>query len=366
MTPLGRALADRIRRDGPITVADYMAACLTDPEHGYYRHAAAVGAAGDFVTAPEISQMFGELLGLWAAEIWSAIGRPNPIRLVELGPGRGTLMSDALRAAVKAAPDFRAAIELHLVEINPTLRLRQAAALAAARPRWHDRFDTVPEGPLIVLANEFVDAFPVRQFVKSPEGWRERCVGFDETAQRFVFVPGPRVDTPPVEPAHATAPDGAVVEVNSAGRALAAALAQRVTRHGGAALIIDYGAMASGTGDTLQAVRRHRKVNALEAPGECDLTAQVDFAALGRAAASAGAAVYGPVPQGIFLHRLGIAARAATLLRTAGIREARAIAAASERLIGDTGMGMLFKALALTPPGAPAPPGFDPAPSFSR
>jgi NADH dehydrogenase [ubiquinone] 1 alpha subcomplex assembly factor 7 len=363
VTPLGRVLAERIRREGPLSVAEYMAICLGDPAHGYYRHAEAVGAAGDFITAPEISQMFGELIGLWAAEIWSAMGRPAALRLVELGPGRGTLMADALRAIEKAAPSFRAALDLHLVEINARLRVQQKATLATSRPTWHESIATVPQGPAIFIANEFFDALPVRQYERAADGWRERCVGLAADGDRFAFVRGALASDPPLESAHRDAATGAIVEVSPEGRTVAAAIAARIAAQGGAALIVDYGAPASGTGDTLQAVRRHRKVDALDAPGECDLTAHVDFAALARAARAAGAAAYGPVPQGLFLNRIGIAARAAMLLRTATPAQAHDIATASARLIDERQMGTLFKALALVARDAPAPPGFDPTPN---
>jgi NADH dehydrogenase [ubiquinone] 1 alpha subcomplex assembly factor 7 len=361
VTPLARGLVERIRRDGPLPVGDYMALCLGDPEHGYYRRADAIGRGGDFVTAPEISQMFGELIGLWAATVWSAMGRPAPLRLVELGPGRGTLMADALRAMAGAAPDFRAAIELHLIEISVPLRARQEATLGSARPSWHDSLDTVPAGPAIVIANEFFDALPVAQYVRAEDGWHLRCVGLDADG-RLAFVPGPHVAAPPLEPAHAEAPVGAIVEVSPARRALVVALARRIGAQGGAALIIDYGAPASGTGDTLQAVRRHKVVAPLELPGESDLTAHVDFAGLARAAREAGVVAHGPVPQGVFLNRLGIAARAAVLLRAATPKQRADIATACERLIGAAQMGTLFQVLAITAREAPIPPGFDPPP----
>lgn len=362
MTPLARRLIQCIRREGPLPVHDYMALCLGDPEHGYYRNADAIGRGGDFITAPEISQTFGELIGLWTATVWTSLGRPDPLRLVELGPGRGTLMADALRAIAKTAPEFRAAVDLHLVEINPQLRARQAAALESARPTWHDVLDTVPAGAAIVIANEFLDALPVDQFVRGGDGWHRRCVGLDAEG-RLAFATGPRVADPPLEPAHAQAPDGAIVEISPAGRALVAALARRIAAQGGAALLIDYGAPASGTGDTLQAVRRHKMVDALQLPGESDLTAHVDFAALARAARDAGGTAHGPVPQGVFLNRLGIAARVAVLLRAASPRQRADIAAACERLIGEAQMGTLFQVLAITARAAPAPPGFDAIPS---
>jgi NADH dehydrogenase [ubiquinone] 1 alpha subcomplex assembly factor 7 len=361
VTPLGRVLAERIRRDGPLTVADYMALCLGDPEHGYYRRADAIGRGGDFITAPEISQIFGELIGLWAATVWNTLGQPAPLRLVELGPGRGTLMADALRAIGKTVPAFRAAIDLHLVEINARLRERQAAALADARPHWHDSIATVPAGPAIVIANEFLDALAVRQFIRLADGWHERAVVLD--GDRLAFVPGSPVADPPLEPAHAQAPVGAIVEVSPASRALVATAAGRLAAQGGAALFIDYGTPASGAGDTLQAVREHQKIDPLALPGESDLTAHVDFAAMARAARAAGGAAHGPVPQGLFLNRLGIAARAAILLRNATPAQRRDIAAACERLIGEAQMGSLFQVLAITAPGAPTPPGFHSQPS---
>jgi NADH dehydrogenase [ubiquinone] 1 alpha subcomplex assembly factor 7 len=289
------------------------------------------------------------------------MGRPAPLRLVELGPGRGTLMADALRAMAGAAPDFRAAIELHLIEISVPLRARQEATLGSARPSWHDSLDTVPAGPAIVIANEFFDALPVAQYVRAEDGWHLRCVGLDADG-RLAFVPGPHVAAPPLEPAHAEAPVGAIVEVSPARRALVVALARRIGAQGGAALIIDYGAPASGTGDTLQAVRRHKVVAPLELPGESDLTAHVDFAGLARAAREAGVVAHGPVPQGVFLNRLGIAARAAVLLRAATPKQRADIATACERLIGAAQMGTLFQVLAITAREAPIPPGFDPPP----
>jgi SAM-dependent MidA family methyltransferase len=245
------------------------------------------------------------------------------------------------------------------VEINPALRARQAEALGAAQSAWHESVVTVPAGPAIVIANEFFDALPVEQYQRTAEGWRRRCVGLSEDGG-LAFVPGAAVADPPLEPGHAKVPTGAVVERSPAGLDLVRALAARTARQGGAALIIDYGAPASGSGDTVQAVRQHRMVGPLEMPGESDLTAHVDFAALARAARGAGAAVHGPVPQGLFLNRLGIAARAAILLRQATPEQRRAIAAACERLIGAAQMGTLFQVLALTAREAPTPPGFDP------
>jgi NADH dehydrogenase [ubiquinone] 1 alpha subcomplex assembly factor 7 len=356
--PLARQLAERIARDGPIGIDAWMAACLADPAQGYYRAGVPVGAAGDFTTAPEFSQVFGELLGAWAAATWQAIGSPAPVRLVELGPGRGTLMADALRATARPAPGFHRALDLHLVEINRDLRALQRAALGRMAT-WHDAVDDVPEGPILVLANEFLDALPVRQFLRCAEGWRERRVGYE--AGRFVFVPGPLVADPPLEPAHADAAPGEVAEVAAGAQSFVAALATRLRRDPGVALFVDYGPLASGVGDTLQAVAAHRAADPLARPGAVDLTAHVDFAALLRAARRAGLAAWGPVPQGVFLTRLGLHARAALLAQAASPAQRIAIARGCARLVGDDRMGRLFKAIALASPQIDRPPpGFAP------
>ena len=355
-TPLAAKLRARIAASGPLPVDEFMAACLTDPEHGYYRGADRLGRAGDFTTAPEISQVFGELIGLWAAEVWRLLGAPHQVKLVELGPGRGTLMADALRAIAKAAPEFRAALQVHLVEISPGFRALQRAALGDS-PAWHDRLADVPDGPAIVVANEYFDALPVKQYVRSDHSWRERGVGHDGT--RFVFELASRIADPPLEHAHRAASAGDVVEISPSGRAAAAALAARVVQHGGAALIIDYGPPASGIGATLQALSRHKMVDPLEAPGAADLTAHVDFAALARIARETGARAFGPVPQGAFLQRLGLSARMAILIRHAGARQVRDLVRGVERLIDPAQMGGLFKALAVVGPGDIIPPGFE-------
>jgi NADH dehydrogenase [ubiquinone] 1 alpha subcomplex assembly factor 7 len=358
MTALDAALRRRIAEQGPITLADYMAACLTDPAHGYYRRGDPLGEAGDFTTAPEISQMFGELLGLWAAETWQQMGAPNKVRLIELGPGRGTLMADALRAVRQAAPAFAAALDLHLVEINPSLRARQRQALGDTPASWHERIDSLPPGPALIVANEFFDALPIRQFVREADGWHERMVGL--AGDRLAYVSGPPVAEPPIEPAHADAPVGAIAEIGAVAQSVVATLVARLCASGGVLLLIDYGPARSAPGDSLQALRRHQKVDPLAAPGDSDLTAHVDFAALARVARASEAVAFGPVAQGVFLNRLGIVARAAMLARRATAAQARDIEAACRRLIGDSEMGTLFKVLAIAGPDAPAPPGFDP------
>lgn len=343
-----------------MTVHDYMQACLADPEHGYYRDGVPLGAAGDFTTAPEISQAFGEMLGLWLAERWQALGAPARAYLVELGPGRGTLMDDALRATARALPAFAAAAKLHLVEISRSLRTLQGERLARAEPVFHGSFDDVPDdAPLFLVANEFFDALPVRQFVRRGSTWRERVVTHDGSV--FAFADGDAAEAPPLSATQiADAPDGAVVEACPAALDIAAAIARRLAKAGGAALFVDYGTARSGWGDTLQAVRRHAKADVFEAPGDCDLTAHVDFPRLADAARAAGAAAFGPVGQGDFLRRIGIHARLAVLAREADPRTARAIADASRRLLDEREMGTLFKVVALQAPAAAgAPPGFE-------
>ncbi|CAA7623564.1 class I SAM-dependent methyltransferase [Magnetospirillum sp. UT-4] len=352
MRSLTEILTERISRGGPITVADYMAEALFHPRFGYYTTREPFGSAGDFTTAPEISQMFGELIGLWCAVTWAAMGRPARVVLAELGPGRGTLMSDLLRAA-GTVPEFLAALDVWLVEASPRLAARQADTLKGRDVHWAERFEELPAGPLLLVANELFDALPVRQFEKRDGAWVERMVGVTEHG--FEFVPGP--DAEPDLPAHVlAAPDGAIAETCPAGQALAAALGARLAESGGAALIVDYGHARSAAGDTLQAVRRHRFHPVLEMPGLADLTAHVDFEAL--AAAARPARAWGPVPQGAFLAALGIETRAALLAQAGGPKVAADLAGQMRRLIDPGEMGTLFKALALTHPALPAPPGF--------
>jgi NADH dehydrogenase [ubiquinone] 1 alpha subcomplex assembly factor 7 len=359
---LAEQLARRIRRSGPLGIDDYMATALTDPQHGYYATRDPLGARGDFVTAPEVSQVFGELIGLWCADNWSRMGRPDPVIVAELGPGRGTLMADMLRT-LRVVPEFRRALRLHLVETSPVLRARQAAALTDAAPRWHDSIATLPDGPLILVANEFLDALPIRQFVRAGDGWRERLVTLgDDGALTFALDATPD-RAAAIPPALCDAAPGSLWEMRPAAEALAASLGARIAARGGVALFIDYGHAASACGDTLQAVRGHRRHDVLTDPGEADLTAHVDFAAVAHAATAAGARVWGPVAQGAFLAAIGLAERAGTLLRRATPAQAEAIAAACRRLIEPEEMGTLFKALALAHPALPAPAGFaeDPA-----
>ncbi len=353
---LGRLIAQRIALTGPISLADFMAEALGHPRLGYYRRARPIGAAGDFTTAPEISQMFGELIGAWLAERWLAMGRPAPVRLVELGPGRGTLMADALRAT-RGVPGFHAALDIHFVETSETLQAAQRAALPGVAVTWHERFDQVPDGPLLLVANEFFDALPVRQFHRTGTGWRERMVGLDDSgALRLALAPG----ATPFAAFLPNAATGAEAEIGEAGRALAGEIGARIDRHGGWALVIDYSDETSGRAASLQAVRAHRGTDILDRPGETDLSAHVDLAAL---AAAARVAAFGPVGQGLFLQRLGIAARAAVLRQRATPEQARALDAALARLIAPGQMGTLFRVLALGDGKSAPPAGFSDPPS---
>jgi NADH dehydrogenase [ubiquinone] 1 alpha subcomplex assembly factor 7 len=358
VTPLAESLARRIRAQGPLTVADFMAEALGHPEHGYYMTRDPLGRRGDFTTAPEISQVFGELIGLVCADLWERMGRPSPLLLAELGPGRGTLMADALRAA-RVMPGFGDALRLHLVETSPVLRRAQQRALSSWGPVWHDSVASLPDGPLLAIANEFLDALPIRQFVKTEGGWRERLVGLSAEHDGLAFaLSGPTAAAALVPGALAGAAIGSVCEVAPAALGLADALARRFAEQGGAALFVDYGYEGPACGDTLQALRRHRRHDPLAAPGEADLTAHVDFAALAATARHAGAGVHGPVAQGLFLQRLGIEARGERLLQAASPGQAADIGVALRRLIDPAEMGTLFKVLAITGPTTPAPAGF--------
>jgi SAM-dependent MidA family methyltransferase len=362
-TPLEVELKRQIELEGPISVSRFMSLCLGHPRYGYYITRDPFGAAGDFTTAPEITQMFGELIGLWAAAVWRDMGEPAALHLVELGPGRGTLMADALRAG-RVMPGFLQAIDIHLVETSPVLRQAQGATLEpmGATLTWHTDLDSVPDGPALIIANEFFDALPIFQAVRQLDGWHERVVGLDANgALAFGLDPDPIphfLSTLP-ETLHDAAL-GALYEWRS--DHVVMDMARRVTRQGGAALILDYGHTESGPGETLQALRGHVFVDPLTTPGEADLTAHVDFDALATAATVAGARVHGPLEQGTFLKRLGMERRAETLKASATIAQAAAIEQAYARLtdMSVTGMGRLFKALAITGQTHMVLPGFDP------
>ncbi len=309
----------------------------------------------DFTTSPEISQVFGEVLGLWAAVMWAGLGRPASVLLIEVGPGRGTLMADALRAIRQAMPEFAAALQVHLIETSPRLRAAQAATVPDAV--WHDSLDDVPAGPFLLLANEFLDALPIRQFVRRAGGWTERWVVDGAFEERPV---DPAAPAPALGQGGAAAPaEGSILEICEPAQAFVRSVAARLAHHAGAALILDYGPGHSGYGDSLQALAGGRPADPLAAPGTADLTAHVDFAGLAAAAEAAGAVAHGPVPQGLFLARLGLFQRANRLARHQPLARAAAIMEAARRLGEPDMMGRLFKVLSLTRPDGPAPPGFE-------
>jgi NADH dehydrogenase [ubiquinone] 1 alpha subcomplex assembly factor 7 len=362
LAPLESEIRRRIAVAGPMPVGEYMALCLADRQHGYYTTSDPLGARGDFITAPEISQMFGELIGLWMAAVWQQMGAPENVRIIELGPGRGTLLKDALRAA-NIVPAFRDAVVMHLVEINPVLEAQQERTLEhLSMPTfWHPALTDVPGGPAIIVANEFFDALPVNQVVKTEQGWHERQIEIDSAGGlAFTLAPAP---IPHFErllpPAVRRAPEQSIFEWRA--DTVAMDIGRRIARDGGAALVIDYGHAESAVGDTLQAVGRHAFADPLTAPGTIDLTAHVDFQSLARAVEAMGPNAYGPIQQSAFLRRLGIETRANTLKANASRGTAGEIDAALERLIGTSrsSMGALFKVMAFAPPKLGTPPGFE-------
>lgn len=349
--PLAARIAQRIDAGGPISVAEYMAMCLSNRIDGYYVRQDPFGAEGDFITAPEISQLFGELIGAWLVDIWQRLGSPDPVQLVELGPGRGTLMSDIMRVAAMR-PAFRKALNVNLVEISPALKARQEETLAWTGMDycWFGRFSDVPPGPILLVANEFFDALPVHQYVGTGAQWRERLIGRGNDGG-FAYTIGKK---PLVS--QLAAEDGAILETCPAARATMGEIAGRIGEFGGAALIIDYGYEGPAVGETLQAVRKHEYTDPLAAPGNADLTAHVDFAALKECCAGAGVQCHGPMDQGDFLLRLGLLQRAGRLGSGKDAETRKTISAAVEQLAGPQGMGQLFKMLAVTPPSVPPAP----------
>jgi NADH dehydrogenase [ubiquinone] 1 alpha subcomplex assembly factor 7 len=352
MSALRPLILRQIALQGPLGIADYMLLCLLHPAHGYYTTRDPLGVAGDFTTAPEISQMFGEMLGLSLAQIWMDQGRPAPFALAELGPGRGTLMADALRATARV-PGFHAAMRLHLIEASPVLRARQAATLAGFAPHFHDSADTLPDSPLFLLANEFFDALPIRQFLRRGDGWAERMVGAQDGALCFGLAPP--VPLAALAGRLADTAEGEMVETCQPAQPIMAAIAARIAARGGAALVIDYGDWRS-RGDTLQALRAHRFDHPLAHPGEADLTAHVDFEALALAAQPLHAEAL--TPQGVFLEALGMGARANALAERLEGAARDAHLAAYRRLTHGREMGHLFKVLGLRRATDPALPGF--------
>ena len=361
VTPLDTKIRDRIKADGPLAVSEFMEIALGDPNHGYYRTRDPLGKAGDFITSPEISQVFGEIVGLWCAVTWQNTGAAKNIHLVELGPGRGTLMADILRTAQNVMPAFTEAIDVHLVETGKVLRQQQQEALNGYSVDWHDRFETVPPGPVLIVANEFFDALPIDQYIMTREGWQERRITTDQKQGDFLFKPcDPPAENNPIIPDELVdSPINSIFERSSAGEQIASDIAKRIATDGGAALIIDYGHVRHGLGDTLQAVKSHKYHFPLATIGEADLTAHIDFAALGNAAKASGAIVYGPVFQGGLLTALGIEQRTEALAATATPDQAKILESASRRLIAADGMGTLLKAMAITSVADSTPAGFE-------
>ncbi|MCY0096166.1 class I SAM-dependent methyltransferase [Hoeflea ulvae] len=352
MTPLAEKITRLIEQSGPLRISDYFALCLGDPDHGYYQNREPFGRSGDFITAPEVSQLFGEMIGVWLVHAWQAQGSPTPVRIAEIGPGRGTLMSDAMRVIARLAPDMEAAASIHMVETSKRLRNVQRQTLVQIKERitWHSMIEEIPSGFTLVVANELFDAIPIHQFVKTPQGFRERMVGLDDTG-KLTFGLGPGgFDASLLPVDEARVPDGEVFELSPARSAIMQAIAARIVRDGGSALVIDYGHLVTGFGDTLQAVYRHDYDPPLARPGEADLTSHVDFQALGEAASQAGAFVHRAISQGEFLVGLGLVERAGALGAGRDSLTQATISDAVNRLAGEgeARMGALFKVLAIS------------------
>lgn len=348
MNELHKFIVDLITADGPLSVARYMELCLGHPHYGYYMTRDPFGHHGDFITAPEISQMFGELIGVWCADTWIKMGRPSPCALVELGPGRGTLMVDALRA-IRKVSGMAEALSIMLVETSPILQKSQKKLLNQAEfsIRWADSISNLPKIPLLLIANEFFDALPLHQYIRTATGWHERVIGINES-NHLQFGLSPE----PIAGFDKAAPIGSVFEEARVSSAYVEQIARHVRTYHGAALIVDYGHIKSGFGDTLQAVKHHDFIDPLSNPGDADLTVHVDFDAIGQIARQAGATVSGPVTQRDFLLSLGLAARATRLMHAVSPEQALAIQGQFERLTDPSreGMGTLFNVITLHHP----------------
>lgn len=353
MTPLKAKILRQIQQFGPINVAEFMTLCLLDPADGYYKSGDPLGAQGDFTTAPEISQMFGEMLGLCLAQAWVDQGRPTPFTLVELGPGRGTLMADILRIT-KSVPGFHAGLSVTLMETSPSLRARQTETLKTYDIHHIETLSDLPFHPIFLIANEFFDCLPIRQFKRVTKGWQEQLIAQQDGELGFVLG---QIIPPDAITDHAEASIGAIVETAAALRTSMQLVSEHIAQHGGCALIIDYGEWAA-VGDTLQAVENHKKTDPLANPGGSDLTAHVDFAALA-AACDPGSRVSAMTSQGVLLERLGITLRAQSLAKHLKGDALESHINAHRRLTHPAEMGNLFKAIAITPKGIASPPGFD-------
>lgn len=348
MTPLGRKLCRLIEANGPISIAEYFSLCLSDPEHGYYQTHEPFGTEGDFTTAPEISQLFGEMIGIFLILAWQAHGRPEAVQLLEIGPGRGTLMADAQRVMQQLAPDMASSAKAHMIETSQRLQQVQRQTLSSCpiATQWHERLEDVPAGFTLLVANELFDALPIRQFVQTPDGFRERVVALDASGALH-FQPGlAKIDPQLLPRSHQPAP-GTVFEIAPTRQAIMAQIAGRLVSQGGAALIIDYGHLQTAFGDTLQAMAKHQYMDVLAAPGQSDLTSHVDFDALSQYARQQGAVPFPPMPQGRFLLELGLLERAGILGAGKDATVQDSIQRSVARLAGsqDSQMGNLFKAL---------------------
>lgn len=350
MSGLEGHIKDLIKKDGPISMAHFMELCLTHPEFGYYTGHDPIGAEGDFITAPEVSQMFGELIGLFMADYWLGLGRPKPFHFIELGPGRGTLMKDALRA-IEVVPGMRESVHVHFLEVSPTLKKKQAKAVPDAN--WVESLDEVPGGMSFIIANEFFDCLPVRQFQMTDSGWAERVIGLVDDQLEIALS---EKSLPKSLPAVANIGD--IKEMTPQAAFWVDTLAGRLNQRGGIALIIDYGYDAPGFGDTLQALKKHKFSSVLENPGKVDLTAHVNFENLKKRAVQNDLDVYGPKTQGEFLENIGLEHRASGLLKCATKKQEIDILSAVKRLVDPGEMGELFKVLALTKKNQPPPAGF--------
>ncbi|NVJ71546.1 MAG: SAM-dependent methyltransferase [Alphaproteobacteria bacterium] len=354
MTKLKNILIRRIETEGPISLADYMAQCLMHPKHGYYQRERVFGADGDFITAPEVSQMFGEAIGLWLADRWIAMGSPSSVSLVELGPGRGTLMADILRAASNV-PGFREAARVHFIETSQQLRALQKQKVPTAK--WHDDFSSIPEGPALIVANEFFDALPIHQYEKRDSKWFERSVGVVGDDLGFVLTQ-PTAQFALVPASLLGAPEGSALEVCPAAISISANIAEHLSQHGGAALYIDYGYAHSAPGDTFQALKQHEFTNPFSEPGKADLTAHVAFDRLAESSLGKGTKAFGTNEQGAFLMAIGLGLRAQKLATRADDKAQMQILSELKRLTAPDEMGTLFKVLAVQHPGLSNPPGF--------
>lgn len=350
--PLEKKIRDLISQTGPISVADYFAMCLADPEYGYYITKDPFGVAGDFTTAPEISQLFGEMIGVYLVQSWQTQAPDGPVRIIEIGPGRGTLMADALRVMGKIAPVLLEQATIHMVETSPKLREIQKETLAKYDNKisWHNSFEDVPSGFFLLAANELFDAIPLRQFVKTDLGFRERTVTINASDELTFSVGVAGIDTDLLPSNHKDQPFGTIFEIAPARVNVMTTIATRLAKEGGSALIIDYGYLATGFGDTLQAIHKHEFDPPLANPGQADLTSHVDFEMLLRAAHAAGAHIHGVMYQGDFLVGLGLLQRAGMLGQDKDHETQQDIRSAVERLVGEGSgnMGELFKVLAIS------------------